>query len=43
MNQYYYFLKNFSNFANVAGDTLTVTIDEDGDILIDQTIVFQRQ
>lgn len=29
-------------FADVAADTLTVTIDDDGDTLIDETIVFQR-
>jgi hypothetical protein len=30
-------------FADVSADTLTVTIDEDGDTQIDETIVFQRQ
>ena len=30
-------------FVEVVGDTLTATIDEDGDGLIDETIVFQRQ
>ena len=29
-------------FTDVAADTLTLTIDEDGDTLIDETIVFQR-
>jgi hypothetical protein len=26
----------------LSGDTLTATIDEDGDTLIDETIIFQR-
>ena len=30
-------------FADISSDTLTLTIDEDGDTLIDETIVFQRQ
>lgn len=30
-------------FVHQSGDTLTATIDEDGDTLIDETIVFQRQ
>jgi hypothetical protein len=30
-------------FADISADTLTVTIDEDGDTQIDKTIVFQRQ
>ena len=30
-------------FVVVSGDTLTATIDEDGDTVIDETIVFQRQ
>jgi len=30
-------------FVEIVGDTLTATIDEDGDELIDETIVFQRQ
>ncbi|MGB2118477.1 MAG: hypothetical protein ACPHW1_00915 [Porticoccaceae bacterium] len=30
-------------FVEVSGDTLTATIDEDGDELIDETIIFQRQ
>jgi len=30
-------------FVHQSGDTLTATIDEDGDTLIDKTIVFQRQ
>jgi hypothetical protein len=30
-------------FVEVVGDTLTATIDEDGDELIDETIVFKRQ
>jgi hypothetical protein len=30
-------------FADISADTLTVTIDEDGDTQIDETIVFQRQ
>ena len=30
-------------FVEVSGDTLTATIDEDGDEQIDETIVFQRQ
>lgn len=30
-------------FVNIEGDTLTATIDEDGDELIDETIVFERR
>lgn len=30
-------------FLNIEGDTLTATIDEDGDELIDETIVFERR
>jgi hypothetical protein len=30
-------------FVAVSGDTLTATIDEDGDTVLDETIVFQRQ
>ena len=30
-------------FINVVGDTLTATIDEDGDAVIDETIEFTRQ
>lgn len=30
-------------FVHLSGDTLTATIDEDGDTLVDETIVFQRQ
>ena len=30
-------------FVEVSGDTLTATIDENGDELIDETIIFQRQ
>jgi hypothetical protein len=30
-------------FADVSADTLTLTIDEDGDNQIDKTIIFQRQ
>ena len=30
-------------FVDVEGDTLTATIDEDGDELIDETIVFERR
>lgn len=30
-------------FVEIVGDTLTANIDEDGDELIDETIVFQRQ
>lgn len=30
-------------FVHLSGDALTATIDEDGDTLIDETIVFQRQ
>jgi hypothetical protein len=30
-------------FADISADTLTVTIDEDGDTQIDEIIVFQRQ
>ena len=29
-------------FVELSGDTLTATIDEDGDTLIDETIIFQR-
>ena len=29
-------------FAEISSDTLTLTIDDDGDTLIDETIVFQR-
>ena len=29
-------------FADISADTLTITIDDDGDTLIDETIVFQR-
>ena len=29
-------------FTDVAADTLTLTIDDDGDTLIDEMIVFQR-
>ena len=29
-------------FADISEDTLTITIDDDGDTLIDETIVFQR-
>jgi hypothetical protein len=30
-------------FVNIEGDKLTATIDEDGDELIDETIVFERR
>lgn len=30
-------------FVKVKGDTLTARIDEDGDAVIDKTIIFQRQ
>ncbi|MDC1514222.1 hypothetical protein N8456_09030, partial [Porticoccaceae bacterium] len=30
-------------FAHVSGDTLTLTMDNDGDSLIDETIEFTRQ
>ena len=30
-------------FVEIVGDTLTATIDENGDELIDETIIFQRQ
>jgi hypothetical protein len=30
-------------FVEVSGDTLTATIDDNGDELIDETIIFQRQ
>ena len=29
-------------FVELSGDTLTATIDEDGDTLIAETIIFQR-
>ena len=32
-----------SLFAHVSGDTLTLTMDDDGDSLIDETIEFTRQ